>query len=132
MSEDLHKIFQCSNDKDVSNLSDNIWGAIKKKKNNACHLKIFIYLILGLFSMSGSVLSIDSLISKFSKLGFSDYFSLIFSDTGLLATYWREYMITLVESLPVASLVLSLALIFVFFVSIEKITSQFRGKLLTS
>lgn len=132
MSEDLHKLFQSSNNSNISSLSDNIWGVIQKKKNNAYRLKIFGYVSLGLLSMSGSVFSIESLINKFSKLGFSDYFSLIFSDTGLLSTYWREYVLTLIESLPIVSLALSLVLIFIFFVSVERMTSQFRSKLLTS
>lgn len=130
MEKDLHKVFQNLDTVCSDKMSQDIWSKIKIKEKNAYKLRIFSYSFVGLASISGSLLSINSLIGEFSKLGFSDYFSLIFSDSGILATYWREYMLTLIESMPFISLALSLLLIFIFFLSVWRIVTMVRVKLL--
>ena len=43
-----------------------------------------------------------------AESGFVEFFSLMFSDTGLMATSWRNFVMVLLESLPVTGLALFL------------------------
>ncbi|MBI3442288.1 MAG: hypothetical protein HY007_00765 [Candidatus Sungbacteria bacterium] len=57
---------------------------------------------------------------EFSRSGFYEYFSLLFSDGGvLLLNSWREFALLLAESLPLMSVTLVLAAVFVLLGSIR-------------
>ena len=43
-----------------------------------------------------------------AQSGFVEFFSLMFSDTGLMATFWQNFAMVLLESLPVTGLALFL------------------------
>jgi len=130
VEQNLQKLFQKSKYIPESRLSGDIWSTIEYKNTRITKIKKFGYLGLSAFSLLGSIFSIKELIGQFTKFGFFDYLSLIFSDSGTLATYWREYILTLVNSLPVLSLILSFFLLFVLFISIQRASYQFKNKLL--
>jgi hypothetical protein len=130
VEENLQKIFKKASFRPESRLSGDIWSLIESKNTQIIKWKTFGYLSLVILSLSGSVLSIKSLIEELSNLGFYDYLSLAFSDSGVIATYWKEYTLSLVDSLPVASLIITFFLIFILFISIQRISYQFKNKLL--
>lgn len=130
MEQNLQKLFKQSSYIPESRLSDDIWSVIESKNNNITKWKNFGYISLSIVSLSGSVFSIKSLIGEFIKLGFFDYLSLAFSDSGVIATYWKEYVLTLANALPVMSLILSFFLLFVLFVSVQRMSFQSKGRLL--
>jgi len=129
--KDLKEIFNMAKYHSESRLSGDIWQVIKLKKDRMTSWKIIGYSSLSILSLSGSAISIKSLIEESNKLGFFKYFSLAFSDSGIIATYWREYTLSLVDSLPVISIIISLFLVFVLLLSIERLFSQLKNKLLT-
>jgi hypothetical protein len=51
--------------------------------------------------------------------GFSEYLSLIFSDGGSLVAYWKEFLISLVESLPLLGITLVVASVLALLVSLR-------------
>lgn len=51
---------------------------------------------------------------SFVQTGFYEYLSLIFSDSSVLSTYWKEYTLSLIESLPLVGLISLLAIAIVF------------------
>jgi len=128
VEKNLHKLFQEAEYCPESRLSENIFNTIEHKSTQITKLKRFGYLSLSVLSLSGSVLSIKSLIEQSSKLGFYDYLSLAFSDSGVIATYWKEYVLSLADSLPIASLVISCLLLFVLFISIQRVSYQFKAR----
>lgn len=113
-------------------LSEDIWNEVLRKSNKVAKWKTFIYLCVGALSLSGSIFSVKSLVEQFSRLGFFDYFSLIFSDGGIVATYWKDYTLTLVDSFPIATLGVSLFLLFAMFVSVRKASHFIKGRMLTA
>jgi hypothetical protein len=131
VEQNLQKLFKNATYRPESQLSGDIWGVIKSRSTRITKIKKFSYLILSLLSLSGSIFSIKILIEQFTKLGFFRYLSLAFSDSGVIATYWKEYILSLADSLPVASLILSFFLLFILFISIRKVSYQFKNKLLT-
>lgn len=122
MEQDLQKLFKKAIYHPECRLSDDVCQTILAKKKKITERNTLGYILLGVLSLSGSIFSIRDLITESSKLGFYRYLSLVFSDGGVIATYWREYMLTLVDSLPVVSLILSFTLLFVLFISVKKIS----------
>jgi len=129
VEQNLQKLFKSASYQPESRLSGDIWGAIEYKSAQITKWKKFGYLSVSVLSLSGSIFSIKSLIEEFIRLGFFNYLSLAFSDGGVIAKYWKEYTLTLVDSLPVVSLVLSFFLLFILFISIRKASYQFKSKL---
>lgn len=59
--------------------------------------------------------------------GFYEYLSLAFSDRTLVLTYWREFVLSLVESLPSLALVLLLPLAAALIFSLVKLFKNARS-----
>lgn len=51
--------------------------------------------------------------------GFLYFFSLIFSDFGTVVSYWQNFIMSLLETLPVINLVILLIIIFIFMESLK-------------
>lgn len=85
--------------------------------------KILSYISAGSSFMALIPMFIYTLI-KLGQSGFYTYFSLMFSDISSLSIYWKELSITLVESLPVLSVLLLLSVFFVFLVSLMIISKN--------
>jgi|GEM_PF-1333728 len=66
-------------------------------------------------------------VTAFSTSNFGSYFSLIFSDGGSIALWWRELGLSLVESLPLLSLGVFLASICAVLWSARKFWTR-RGR----
>jgi hypothetical protein len=132
VEQNLQKLFKQSSYHPESRLSGDVWHVIESKNTHINKWKTFGYISLIILSLSGSIFSIKSLIEQFAKLGFFDYLSLAFSDSGVIATYWKEYVLTLANSLPVMSLILSFFLLFVLFISIQRMSFQIKNKLLVA
>ncbi len=129
VEEDLRKLFKNATYISESRLSDDILVLLEAKRVQITKWESFGYLGLSILSLSGSVFSIKSLIVECTRFGFFEYLSLAFSDSGVIAKYWKEYTLSLADSLPVASLVITLFLLFVLFISIKRASSQFKNKL---
>ena len=132
MEQNLQKLFKQSSYHPENRLSGDVWHVIESKNSHITKWKTFSYISLIILSLSGSIFSIKSLFEQFTKLGFFDYLSLAFSDSGVIATYWKEYVLTLANSLPVMSLILSFFLLFVLFISIQRISFQIKNRLVVA
>lgn len=132
MEQNLQKLFKNAIIHGERRLSDDILRVIEYKNSQIIKWKRFGYLSISVLSLFGSVISIKELVTEFSQLGFYNYLSLAFSDSGIIAMYWKEYTLSLVDSLPVASLMISFFLLFVLFVSIRRVSYQFKNKLLVA
>ena len=77
--------------------------------------------LLGSLGCIGSLIAFVPAITLvqtgFAESGFKKFFSLIFSDGGMVITYWQNFIFILLESLPIMSTVLLLAIAIVFFES---------------
>ena len=58
--------------------------------------------------------------------GFLEFSSLIFSDTRLIIANWQSFMFSLLESVPVMSLITLLILLLIFFKSLKEITEDVK------
>lgn len=86
-----------------------------------------IFFSLGLIiSAIALVPAFNTARADFNESGFSQFFSLLFSDFGSVLTYWQSFVLTLLESLPVMSMVVFLFIIFIFFESLKFLTRDIK------
>jgi len=62
----------------------------------------------------------------FIESGFMDFFSLLFSDTGIVMAYWQNFALSLLETLPVLSLMALLATVLVFLESLKLLARDIK------
>ena len=105
-------------------LANKIWHNIVVRDRRIAYLKLASFSFVGIASLVGLVPMFKILINDFTQSGFYEYLSLAFSSKGLLFSYWKEFAFSLAESLPTMSIVLSLALLFIFFLSLYFIIKQ--------
>ena len=88
--------------------------------------RIFIFSVTLAGSLIGLIPSFKMLLSDFSRSGFINFFSLMFSDFSTVATYWQNFMMILLESLPAVSLALFLSNLLIFLQSAKSLTKNIK------
>ncbi len=77
-------------------------------------------------SLAAMIPSFQYAAREFSQSGFYQYFSLFFSDSGAVLASWREFALSLAESLPLAEITIFLATVFTFLVSVKLAVRNFN------
>lgn len=132
MDKNLSNMFKQAYNHPETGLSGDVWRAIEKRQAKSLKIQSLTYSLIGVLSLGGFVVMSLSLKQQFASSGFFNYFSLAFSDGSLLALYWKEYLMSLADSLPVASLGASAFLLLSMLLSIKKVINQFRNQLLVN
>jgi glucan phosphoethanolaminetransferase (alkaline phosphatase superfamily) len=88
-----------------------ILQAIRQKQQHSRLWRIRIFASSAALSLVALVPVVSSLIAAFKASNFGIYLSLIFSDGGFFFSFWKEIGASLVESLPVLTVAVTLALI---------------------
>jgi len=91
-------------------LPERIWGAILARESRALFAKRFGFLFVAGLSLLGLVPAFAGLARELALSGTGAYFSLLFSGGGVLASSGKELLLSLTESLPIASIALCVAL----------------------
>ncbi len=124
MEENLKNVFQSTKYEPNIELKDKIWRSIALRNKRNTYLKMGFFSFFGIGSLLGLIPMLKILFSDFTQSGFYEYLSLVFSSKGQFFSYWRELVYSLAESLPTMSIILSLALLFIFFLSLYYILKQ--------
>jgi len=132
MEQKLQKLFKQAKYQPESRLSGDIWRVINIRDRKISIIKSWSYGFAGLLSFAFLIPTINSLIEQFSQSGFYQYLSLVFSDLGSISLYWKEFMSSLVEAIPVTSLMLTFLLFFILLVSFKRAVFSYRSQLLTA
>jgi hypothetical protein len=132
MDENLSKLLKQAKNHPGTGLPDDIWRSIQTKQTKSLKIQSLVYGIAGILSLGGFVFMSIYVVKEFISSGFFQYVSVAFSGGGLFATYWKEYLLTLADSLPVASLGAMLFLLVSMLISFRKVVHQFKNKLLVS
>lgn len=96
-----------------------IMSRIRKEQRTSIRRRIIIFSIGLLGSLAAFIPVFQSARNAFAEFGFIQFFSLLFSDSEIIITYWRSFVLTLLESLPVMSIVALLAIILIFLESLK-------------
>jgi hypothetical protein len=132
MNEKLQKIFKSATYEPEPELAQTVWSSVIAQDKKMSWLKLWAFGLMGFISLAGLVPTFKILFTDLARSGFYEYFSLIFSDTGSIVSYWKEFTFSLAESLPVASIASTLLLLFVFFLSLKYLTKQINKNQLIS
>ena len=132
MENNLSKLMKNAYTEPESRLSSDIWRSIQIKQAKSLKIQSLVYGIAGILSLGGFVFMSISVVKEFVASGFFQYVSVAFGSNGLFMVYWKEYLLSLADSLPVASLGTMLFLLVSMLVSFRKVVRQFKNQLLVS
>ncbi|MCX6751406.1 MAG: hypothetical protein NT161_01410 [Candidatus Nomurabacteria bacterium] len=124
MEKELKKAFHRAKYQENPDLAENIWHSITIRDKHISRIKLWVYSLVGFASLMGLIPAWKILSTDLAQSGFYEYFSLAFSNGSSFFSYWKEMTLSIVESLPVMSIILSLSLVFVFFLSLRFATKQ--------
>lgn len=133
MQDRLTKVFQKAKYEENSNLAQNVWQTIVTREKRNTRIKLWVFSLAGIASLAGLIPAFKILSNDLAQSGFYEYSSLVFSDGISHLSYWKEFLFSLAESLPMVSIILLLSLIFTLFLSLKYIARQIiKGQLLLS
>lgn len=113
-------------------LPDGLFAKIMSRINNekrqlARKRLVFIFSLFGLVgSLAAFIPTLNLVKDGFVSSGFITFFSLLFSDSEIVLVYWQSFMMSLLESLPVVSIVVLLAIVLVFLESLRFLARNAR------
>ena len=99
---------------------ERIMGRIRKEQRLSAIRRRLAIFSFGIIGSLAAFIPVSKLVySSFVDSGFVQFFSLLFSDFGVVATYWQNFTMVLLETLPAISLAILLFVIFIFFESLR-------------
>ncbi len=98
--------------KTPSDLYQKVLNRIENEKNIAIIKKrLIVSSVVFSIAITCFVFSILFFLTAASQSGFSQMFSLIFSDFNIIPTYFTNFILSLLESLPTFNIILSLLMV---------------------
>lgn len=91
-------------------LLDQVIAVIQNKQYASRMWRIRVSVSVGTVSALALIPVGISLVNAFAVSHFGSYLSLVFSDTGMALSYWKEIAVSLLESVPAVALTMTLAL----------------------
>lgn len=105
----------------LQSLRKNILSGIQVYEYRRAKRFLALSAVAGAVSLIGLVGSIWYLATSLYQTSFYYYSTLVFTDTDLVLSYWREFFLSLAETLPVFGVTLVLAGLVAFLLSVRAI-----------
>ena len=103
-------------------LFEKIINRIHKEERVLVLRRIIIFSTTLVISLIGFFPALSLLMSGLNQSGFLNFFSLMFSDSSTIMTYWQSFAMVLLQTLPALSLALFLAVLLTLLQSIKSLT----------
>lgn len=101
------------------NLRGNILLSIRSAEKKQAKQLLATSFFIAITALVSIVMSIKYAVLAFYQSSFYYYASLLLSDPDIVAQYWREFSLALLESIPVIGIVLCLAAVTAFLFSLK-------------
>lgn len=101
----------------------------REQKLETVKQRIAIFSIGALASLAAVFPAFQILETELASSGFFSFFSLLFSDFSIVAAYWQNFALSLLETLPIMGLAAVLAASAFFLGSIKLLTKNIRDVL---
>lgn len=88
--------------------------------------KIILFSILFSSSLAGLVSVGRMLVSQLQTSGFISFASLIFSDFDVVAAYWQNLLMAILEAMPTMSIALCLAILLIALQSVRLLSKNIK------
>ena len=105
-------------------LSQKIITTIENRRRNGKIFRVVIFSFTTLLSFIGSILLWRSEGQSIITSDVGQLLSLLFSDFGVVTSYWREYLSSLMEAIPLVSVVMVGALIWALGMSVYELVKN--------
>ena len=127
MDTELKKAFQNAIYQPELKLSDDMWRAIIAYQKRRMKIIFWAAFCIGAASFAALIPIVQAIRIGFSQSGFYDYSSLLFSDSGSFASYWKEISLSLFSSIPFLAITLFVGIIFVILFASKQAVKNIRG-----
>lgn len=107
-----------------SELRKNILLQIVREEHHRAKNYVLASVATASVSVMGVIFSINYVAQAISASSFYQYLSLLFSDPDVVLSYWKEFVLSLVESLPFFAITLVLVAVVVLMLSVRVFTSN--------
>ena len=107
-------------------LVSKILTRINQERVKTIKFRAIILRTVGLVSFAALFPAVVGLVAQLQASGFWNYLSLLFTDTGAVAVYWREFSLSILEALPLFGLTLIITLVLAIFISLRFINVNFK------
>ncbi|KKU78576.1 MAG: hypothetical protein UY04_C0033G0012 [Parcubacteria group bacterium GW2011_GWA2_47_7] len=108
-------------------LYQSVLTSVDKIRIRAMRIKFALFSFLGLGAGISLVPLTSSAVTQAIESGFVDYASLALSDSAVILSYWKEFSITLIESLPILGITMILLALFTLLESVRHATKNSRA-----
>jgi len=133
MDNDLRNLFRkFENVRPPEKLYFSIVERVQAEQLARAKRRFVFFLITAIASLVALVPALQALISDYYRSGFYQYLSVIFSDSNLALTYWKDFLLLLTDAFPVTATGILLASIFVFVGSIRELVLKIRPLFLSA
>lgn len=113
------------------NLFEKIMHRIKKERQSLIFKRRVMILSISIIGIIGAVAAFVPAFkmaqTEFNESGFLYFLSLIFSDFETVAAYWQNFIMSLLETLPVMGLAILLLTILVFLGSLKFLAKNVKS-----
>lgn len=107
-------------------LSSKILEVIEYRRKRKIFIKKGLVGIPAFLSLISLYPAVAYLSSELSGSGFLYYMSLVFSDGAIILASWQDFLFSLVESLPILSIIVALIPVVILATSLKAMLSQVR------
>jgi len=115
--KEIHPLFdQLATQVPHPELESRILARVDMLRVRRARLQFAFATTVGISAFAGAIPALQFVTTELTQSGFFSYSALLFSDAGAIFSFWQEFLLTLIEALPVLaiSLLVSMILIFVF------------------
>jgi hypothetical protein len=109
-----------------SGLLEKVLKRIHREERLLIFRRIILLSVIFTMSLVGLFPAFNMLLSDFQQSGFLQFSSLAFSDFSIVTTYWKSFVMTLLQTLPAISLALFLTVLLTFLQSIKSLIKYER------
>lgn len=95
-------------------------------RQRSARVRTALFGALALLSCVALVPAVQYAAEQFYASGFYDYLTLIASDRGFVLMYWRQFSLSLIESLPSLALLVLLPIAFALVYSLRRVVQTSR------
>jgi len=128
MNNDYERLFDYfESPQPPAGLLTRIIRVIKKRERRSLRLRVIFLSVLLLASAASFLPSFQMVKSGLTESGFLKFFSLIFSDASIVMAHWKNFILSLLETLPVASLILFLFIALIFLESLKLLIRNIKN-----
>lgn len=109
------------------NLLPQIMKRIHHEQQTVFKWRLAFFAVMLIGSAAAAVPAFQMAKSALAESGFTQFLSLLFFDVGSVMVYWDSFAVALLESFPIISITIFLAVIFAFLESIKFVTRDIRS-----